>query len=139
MTATQLQPADQIHFVKTGLTLIVEGDRSVPHALSTHRGQTITITRALLDANTNRFGESWLNLDADAQTARWGSVFFMPGAAPAGMEPWLPGSVEQDIARDKARAQADTLPLDQRAAAQLEVTRIFGRKKTSQTIGGDPS
>ncbi|PXA67479.1 hypothetical protein [Cryobacterium arcticum] len=134
-TKAALKPADQIHFVESGLTLIVEGQRSVPHAISTHRGQTVTISQALLDANKNRFGECWLDLDADAQIKRYGREMFRRGPAPEGMPAYTSGSVEESIARDKARAQADTLPHDQRAAAHLEVIRVFGRKVTSQTIG----
>lgn len=134
MTTARLQPADQIHFLRTGLTIVIDDSLSVPQYVTAHRGQTVTITRALIEANTDREGNSWLDLDADAQVARWGHVFFMPGAAPVGMTLWTPGTPEQGIARDNARAQAATLPLDEQTAAYAEIRRIFGSETTSKTL-----
>ncbi|CAH0158812.1 hypothetical protein SRABI98_00970 [Microbacterium sp. Bi98] len=48
-------------------------------------GQTFTVTPEEYELSKDRTGHSWLDLDAQAQTARWGMVKFQEGPAPDGM------------------------------------------------------
>jgi hypothetical protein len=136
-TASRLVPGDQVYFVATGLMLRTGGESFSSASIVGHRGQTITLTQALIDANTNTAGLCAFDLvdDPDAQAAKWGEQKIARGPAPEGMTTWMRGTVEEDIARERALAAAYALPDDERRARELaEVRRTFGTKKTSQTI-----
>lgn len=136
-TASRLTPGDQIHFVASGLMLHTGGESFVSASVVGQRGQTVTVTQKLIEANTDTEGVCALDLvdDPDEQIRRWGEQKIARGQAPEAMHPWPRGSVEEDIAREKALAAAYALPDDERRAQELaEVRRVFGRKATSQTL-----
>ncbi len=118
---------EQVHALVTGTTLATGG----PHGGTVlTRGQTFTITDAMLELSKNRFGEhSGVALvhDAEAQIEKYGEVRFAPGPAPADLQPWTPGSPEWAAAREQARREAHSLPTeDARRAALAEVQQRFG-------------
>jgi hypothetical protein len=132
---TPLVPGDQFHFLTSGLIF-----RSSAEAFGgevSSRAQTVTVTATLLDLSKDRNGYSWLSLidDEEAQTKRWGEPAIRRGPAPADMTPWQPGTEEETVAREKARAAAWELPLGEaRDEAFNDILRRFGRARTSKTI-----
>lgn len=131
----KLRAGDQIHFVKSGLMF-----RTSDAAYSTEvsqRAQVVTLTDRLIEASRDSEGRSWLDLadDIDSQIAKWGEQKFARGPAPASMRPWESGTVEEDIARERALAEVWAMPEgEQRDKALAEVRRTYGRSQTSQTI-----
>ena len=138
---TKIAPAAQLHFLRAGVTIVTDSELSFPQSVTSHRGLSITLTQRIIDSNTDREGNSWLNLvdNPEGQRAKWGEVVFAAGPAPASMRPWLPGSVEEELAGQRARAAAYDLPLADQAAALREVSRTFPRKITSTTLNGATS
>jgi hypothetical protein len=124
------KPGDQLHFLVSGFSI----PREHVSEVST-RGQTVTVTQALLDASINRLGESWLEATEEEQEARYGAVRWRRGPAPDDLESWTPGSVEHDEAREKARKLAFSIADPQaQAQALAEVYAKFGRRSTSKTL-----
>lgn len=130
------KPGDQFHAVTTGITVATSTSLLGASTVLT-RGQTVTLTADMIEASRDRNGDSWLDLLHDdlAQIARWGEVRIAPGPAPADMAPWLPGSPEEDAAREQARRAAYALVDDaERRLALARVDERFGRLKTSRTL-----
>lgn len=124
------KPGDQIHFLVSGCTIPREHIADV-----SRRGQTITITQALLDASVDRNNDSWLDLTEEDQQARYGVVRWRRGPAPDDMESWTRGTAEADMAREAARKLAFSIADPQaQALALAEVYKKFGRKPTSRTL-----
>lgn len=114
--------------------------------LQPRRAQSIEITAAMLDASRDRLGHSWLSIIADdtAQLRRWGVVYFAPGAAPADLTSWEPGSPEHHEAREEARRAAWAIPSTrERIEALREVERVYGAapttSRTTQTYTEHPT
>lgn len=102
--------------------------------LQPRRGDSITITAAMLDESRDRLGHSWLEIIADeaAQLRRWGVAYFAPGAAPADLTSWEPGSPEHHEAREEARRAAWAIPSTrERIEALREVERVYGAAPTT--------
>lgn len=134
-------PGESVHALHSGLILHLGGGGPFSsRSAELKRGQTFTVTSAMLDANRDRHGSletSMLGLvhDPDAQRARYGDVMLAPGPAPDDMRPWVYGSPEWEIARDTARRRAYALPSEaERRDALAAVEREYGRaRSTSQT------
>ncbi|MDD7929884.1 hypothetical protein [Microbacterium thalli] len=134
---------EQVHALVTGTTLATGG----PYGGTVlTRGQTFTITDAMLELSKNRFGQySGVALvhDPEAQIEKYGEVRFAPGPAPADLDPWTYGSAEWRVAREQARREAWALPTeDARRAALAEVQRRFGAAPDTATTlnkATDPS
>ncbi|WP_104193877.1 hypothetical protein [Cryobacterium sp. M25] len=136
MTTTALKPGDQFHFTESGLTFTTDPNLSGAAQVS-FRGQTVTITDALLEAARDRLGTSWLDLmhDMQAQKARWGREMFKPGVAPESLTRWTPGTPEEDAARDEHLKIAYAIQDGaKRAVALQRVRATFGRKTTSTQL-----
>lgn len=134
-------PGESVHALRSGIVLHLGGGGPFSsRSVTLERGQTFTITSALLDANRDRHGSldgSLLSLvhDAEAQRERYGDVLLAPGDAPADMRPWVHGDPVWEIARDTARRRAYALPSEaERREALAEVEREYGAaRSTSQT------
>ena len=136
MTTSPL-PGEQIHFLASGFMFASSTSFTAANEIS-RRGQTVTVTEALIDASKDRLGnDSWLALvdDNDGQQRRWGKVIFAGGPAPVGLSPWTPGTPEETEAHDHARSAAYALPDGpERREALADVVAVFGRPSTSRTV-----
>jgi hypothetical protein len=141
MTKTKTPtPGDSIHFLVDGFTFALDTGLMAQSHVS-RRGETAVLTQKLIDASRDRDGHSWLDLlhDELAQIERWGQVRFAPGAAPADIAPWLPGSVEAEQAREQARRAAFAILDDtERRRALADIDARFGRPSTSRTLNSAP-
>lgn len=131
---------DQIHAKVTGVTFAVgRGFTSASHV--TARGETYTVTAALIDASRDAGGRSWLRhlVSDEAQLRRWNEVRFGIGPAPEGMTA-EPGTAEHREQREAARREAWGMPTAQaRADALAAVESRFGpAPTTSTTISTSP-
>lgn len=124
------RPAEQFHFLTTGLiwrTKVPSGFGGVSE-IST-RGQTVTLTRDMLDANP------WIARylgDDDAQIEKWGEVRIRPGAFPDDASPYVHGAPDWEEAREAARRRAWAIAdPEERAAARAEVERRYGPAPTT--------
>lgn len=121
-------PGHLFHALRGGLPI------PVGHGTTTQRAQTYEITPSLIEDSRDRFGASWLSIidDEAAQVARWGIVYLAPGAAPADLTPWEPGSAEHWEAREKARREAWAVPQGrERIAALKSVEDVYGPAPTT--------
>lgn len=151
MTATnvrRVEPGDRIVWHETGLAYTADASGwSAAHRHSI-RGQAVTVTRALIEANTDRLGNVFLDLadDPDAQQARWGKVYFArldPDAPiPRHLTEPVPGSVEASMAYDRehlAILSDRSLSDEERDAALRRIRTKFSppSKQRSQGIRGN--
>src|SRR5690349_17886146 len=70
------------------------------------RGQALCVTDKLVEANTDRYGNTWLSLlgDEQGQLQRWGRIMFVEGSElPEGEPLYLPGSFDQELEIDRLR------------------------------------
>jgi len=82
-------------------------------------GMSLTITKAVYDLQTDREGSNWLDLDHEAQLARWSRVRFGRGAVPESVVSQVEAQRHAELARELdtlkrlnphvARASAATL------------------------------
>lgn len=75
------------HARSSGLTIpavTVAGDAATGRVL--RQGEEFVVTEELYAATLDRTGASWLDLDEQAQTARYGSVKWAKGAKPEELE-----------------------------------------------------
>lgn len=129
-----IKPGDQIHILVTGVTLSV-GD-FFPSYVG-RRGDTITVTEAMIEASRDRNGKSWLDAVAAGDDSRIGL-----GPFPSDVPALLPGSLEFQAERERRREQAWLIPtVAEREAALAEVYRDFGslRPTGSSTSYGSRS
>ncbi|MBP3978693.1 hypothetical protein [Microbacterium sp. BLY] len=141
--ALPVVPGDQIHALRTGVTFGTGGGfLSASHV--SRRGETYTITQALIDASKDANGSSWLRHLAteEAQLATWGEVRFGLGPAPVDLLPEH-GTAEWRASREEARQSAWREPdSDRRAAALAAVNEKFGPAPVTSTVlstAPDPS
>jgi hypothetical protein len=95
------------------------------------------VTDRLIEANQDRYGDSWLDSvdDADEQTRRWGRQMFARGEAPADFDRFVPGTAEAEEERARQRTEAWAIPeRSEREAALAEIEGRFGMKTTSSFI-----
>ncbi len=99
------------------------------------RGDEFTLTAAMIENSLNRLGESSIDRELRHPDGR-----IVAGPWPGGPT-WTPGSPEQDLARERARQDALSLPPRDRDAALREVRNIYGTAPTSHTTRGpsDPA
>lgn len=131
----RVEPGESIHFLKSGLIFRYKCDAYSSE--TSRRAQTVTVTGEFRELSTDADGACWLDLADDdaAQLDRWGRVYIRRGPAPASLSPWEPGSAEEDVARERALAEAWAMPEGPaQDAAVARVRRTFGRRATSQTI-----
>jgi hypothetical protein len=101
------------------------------------RGDTLILTRQHIELSLNVHGESFLSLldDDDAQVEKWGEVKINLGAFPQGVSPFVAGSADEDIERDRRQKIAWANTNEQERRAELRAIRDeFGSAKTSRTL-----
>lgn len=129
-----VRAGDQIFAKVSGVTFATgRGFTSASHV--TTRGETYTVTAALIEASFDAGGRSWLRhlVSNEAQLRRWNEVRFGLGPAPEGMVP-EPGTAEHREAREQARQVAWSMPTPQaRAEALAAVNERFGPAPTTST------
>jgi hypothetical protein len=140
-TTRKITPGETLYWLTSSINYSTDQSMFGGTATS-RRADTLVVTQQLLDSNVDRNGKTFFDLlhDEAAQTARWGKPIFAPGEAPEGLTRWEPGSVEQDLFRDRARAAAVAIadPVAQTNAIR-EVARTYGIKSTQQSteiLGG---
>ncbi|QIK83171.1 hypothetical protein [Sanguibacter sp. HDW7] len=134
---TRPQPGDEIHGVRSGLTLSTSTEPiGGPPPITLRRGQTLTLTEPMIAASIDRLGGSWLDLidDEPAQIARWGQRMFARGPAPEGLTSWEPGTPEHTEARERARREAWALPESRRWDALRRVETDYGPPQATNSI-----
>lgn len=135
-------PGDEIHVLVTGVS-IPTGGGFLASAHTSRAGETIRITRAIIDASYSASGRSWMALinNEPAQIEKWGEVRFRMGRAPEGVQTWTQyGDSDWREQREQARQAAWAEPNpDRRAAALRAVHDKFGPAPvTSTTISTTP-
>lgn len=133
------RPGDQVHFLAP-ITISTKANSFTGSGANLDRGDTITLTADIIDAQRDRRGNlsrSWVALlhDEHAQVARYGQVIVRPGPWPADQEVWIYGDRRWELARDNARRAAWAIADDaDRAVALAAVEERFGPSRTtSQT------
>ncbi|RFA07941.1 hypothetical protein B7R54_00970 [Subtercola boreus] len=129
--ATSIKPGDQIHILATGVTLSI-GD-FYPSYIG-RRGDTLTVTEAMIDASRDRNGETWLAAVATGDDPRIGL-----GPFPSDLPVLLSGSLEFEAERQRRRDQAWLIPTEsEREAALAKVRKEFGAPiRTGSSISFD--
>jgi hypothetical protein len=126
MTFTPV-PGDRIH----ALQAFIFGD------VALRRGDTLILTKQHIELSFNTLGESSLSIadDDDAQVAKWGNVMIGVGEFPQGVSPFVAGSADEDVERERRRqiAWANTNE-DERRAELRAIRDEFGSAKTSRTL-----
>lgn len=101
------------------------------------RGDTLILTQKQIDLTINAHGKSFLSLadDEDGQIEKYGEVKFGVGEFPKHLSPWVAGSPDEDIERDRRQklAWAMTNPTD-RYDELDKIRRELGSTRTSRTI-----
>jgi hypothetical protein len=118
-------------------TVIHALDAIVLCDVALRRGDSLTLTQKQIDLTINTRGESFLSIvdDEDAQVAKWGSRKIGPGAFPSDLTPWVKGSPDEDVERDRRRKLAWAEPDDEkRRTALRDIQRELGSKPTSKTL-----
>lgn len=122
-----LVPGDQFTWLQSGISYLTTTELSGGEQVSI-RGQVVTLTEDLRQANADRTGSCWLDLitDAEAQETRWGRQIFAPGAL--SVASWEPNTLEHEWARDEARRIANAEPDPAERAAKLRQVEVtFGK------------
>lgn len=100
-----------------------------------NRGQQVEVSEARYEATKDVNGDSWMDLDEEAQTARWGEVRFRWGETPEDVRPWdndpSLATLLRETELDEARKLENTA---ERADAVAAIFQKYGRGQTSQTI-----
>jgi len=131
-----MAPGSEFHCLRNGLALTV-GSGETTNAISLTRGMVVVLTDAMIAANTDRNGDTWLSLidDPDGQIEKWSEVYLAPGRPGASFFPWIRGSVEAELERgrqlDAAHKIADE---NERSQAIAAIHARFGKVRTSRTI-----
>ena len=116
-------PADNVGALRSASATVV------------NRGQTVTISPEQYEATKDRLGNSWLDLDEEAQEVRFGEVRFRDGVAPDGVHPWDHDEGLKNLLRETELAEARKLEnTAERADAVAAIFKKYGRGQTSQTI-----
>lgn len=137
------QPGETIHCLETGLTISTGGGWVAGGAVL-NRGQNLTVTAALLEANRDAAGNyngPGLAHDPEAQQRVHGRLLFAPGPAPKDMVPERDTPTWRE-AREQARLEAWAQPsAEAQRAALAEVERRFGPPVSTATYTkiNDPS
>lgn len=113
----------------SGLTLpgipAAEGGTATGRVL--RRGEEFEVTPELYAETLDRNGNSWLDLDENAQVQRFGHIKFLPGKCPDGIRVGDDDDGylyrEGQRAREYARAISDP---EERAAALADVAKEYG-------------
>lgn len=140
-----VEAGDTIHCVDPGGVLL---PRSVAvfggePGMQLFRGDTVTVREEWIEASRDASGAltwpSWVH-DPHEQIRRWGRVRLAPGAFPADVSRYEPGTANWAAAREEARQAAWREPgAERRAAALAEVAREFGPPPvTSVTLNTAP-
>ena len=132
-TSKKLQPGDQLHWLRDGLTYSVSDGWHTGEV--SRRGQTITVTSEMLSSNADRDGASFFDLidDPDAQIKKLGSVFFGRGEFPATESVYLRGTPEWERAREAARVAAHAIPDESARGKAVRAVQVdFGPAPTHQ-------
>lgn len=131
--ARALQPGELLHVLsERGALIAGEAYR---------RGDTFSLTAQQIENTRGRDGASWTDdISPAGQAARWGTPRFGIGEWPEGEPVLVPGSVEHELARQRAREEAYALPTERlRAEALREVAANYGKGATTSTTVGGPS
>jgi len=120
-------PGDQIHWLRDGFSYSVRDDWGAGEV--SRRGQTVTVTREMVLANSDTAGASFFDLidKPDSQLERWGFVYLGRGEFPATEPLHVRGTPEWERARENARLAAWAVPDEtERATALKAVVKDFG-------------
>jgi hypothetical protein len=105
--------------------------------IALRRGDTLILSRQHIELSLNIHGESFLSLldDDDAQVAKWGEVKIHLGEFPSDLTPWVKGSPDEDIERDRRMrlAWAKTNPTERYDELDA-IRRELGSTRTSRTL-----
>lgn len=131
---TRIKPGDVVHFL-SDLTYCQQVGQ-FPAGVVAKRGDEVTITDELLEANTNRLGNlaPWLleAHDPDAQIRRWGQQRVGVGPWPKDLLTTAPATPEHEDARRRAvRAAYGIANESEREAALCEIKEKFGPPRPS--------
>ncbi|UQB14588.1 hypothetical protein [Clavibacter nebraskensis] len=101
------------------------------------RGDSLVLTQKMIDLTINAHGKSFLSIvdDEDAQIEKWGAVKIGLGPFPDDLTPWVKGSPDEDIERDRRMrlAWAKTNPTERYDELEA-IHRELGSTKTSRTL-----
>jgi hypothetical protein len=101
------------------------------------RGDTLILTQKMIDLTINVNGKSFLSIadDEEAQIEKWGQVKFGLGEFPKGVSPFVAGSADEDVERERRRQIAWSNTNEEERRAELRAIRDeFGSAKTSRTL-----
>jgi hypothetical protein len=101
------------------------------------RGDSLKLTEDMIELTIDKRGNSWLSIvnDEDAQEEKWGAPKIGSGVFPADLSPFVPGSPDEDVERDRRRKIAWAEPNDEKRRAMLrDIQRELGSKPTSKTL-----
>ncbi|MFP1601893.1 hypothetical protein ACLD0U_04285 [Microbacterium sp. 2216-1] len=124
---------------------VLETGFTVPHDRYSNRvafrGEVITLTPEQVDDTRDRDGQTWLDLDDDAQRTRWGGVKFALGDRSEGIvvgEDDTHGRRYRQWQRARKLAEATSDPAE-RAAALKQVKKDFPEHvaQTQWTLSGN--
>lgn len=123
----RLTPGDEISFLASGFSFMA--GEHISSGQVSRRGQTVTVTAGLLEANRDRNGVSFVDFvdDPEAQQARYGQVIFQRGPWRAEDDVFIPGSPEAEEERQRQRREAWQLPTEAERSERLSaIERRFG-------------
>lgn len=129
-------PGEVAHWLRTGVTHM-QDHRETSGAVSV-RGEEFIVTEAMIEANRDGAGKSFLDLlhDQEGQRATYGRALVGPGPWDPAMERTEPGTREHDDARREALDAVRQIPdKEERATATKRVAERFGPSGvTSKTL-----
>jgi len=133
----KLAPGDRIHFVESGVTFsTIPNDLFGGGGRTSRRGDELVLTEAIIEANSDRNGDTWLDLTEHDQRRVHGRVLFRRGPWPTDAEIYVRGSSEWIDAREAARRAAWSL--QDPSARNEALAAVHGRfgppPVTSRTI-----
>lgn len=132
----KLVPGDRIHFLATTTLQTRESASMIGGSQDVERGQTVTITQAILDLNRDRLGNSFLDLvdDEEAQEAKYGHVLFRRGPWPEGASKFPRGDISETWERQlRLKAAAQIADEREAAAARARIYEELGRGTTQRS------
>lgn len=131
-------PGAQLHWLVSGVSYL--GNNAMGSGQVSRRGETITATSGLLEANIDLAGESLFDLDGPAQIEKYGRQLWEHGPWPDDLVTVTPNSIEEQLARELATTSAWAEPdLAERQRKLAEVRAKYGRARSTQRSSYIPS
>jgi hypothetical protein len=137
------QPGDRVHWLESGVTFSTKpGDITGYAGAISRRGETLTLTSEILEANADRAGVTIFHLAEDEarQVDLYGRILLRRGPWPDSEDVYVRGSQEWAEAREKARRAAWAIPDEQKQAEALRaVHERFGAAPVTSRTFADSS